>query len=179
MAMVTDYLFQLIAKQVDDRGLVVGWWKLRVIFIFSACSYSLNLLRSPAESPPIAHEEGRKAGMPSRSNDSLGLDVVLAKFSSKPCCLATAFSWERTIAKWTRPEPPVQLDRRSDDLLSQGFVFQGHFSSLLLSWFPDLTSRIGVPVFTGANDGSKIHLDRWNVRLPFVQIPNESKSILP
>ena len=33
------------------------------------------------------------------------------------------------------------------------------FSSFLLSWFPYLTSRIGVPAPKGANDGSKIHFN--------------------
>ena len=65
----------------------------------------------------------------------LGSSVVLAKFSSKPCCLPTAFNrFEKT-----RPEPPVHLDRRSNDSLGQGFVFQGQLSSLLFSWFPYLT----------------------------------------
>jgi hypothetical protein len=36
----------------------------------------------------------------------------------------------------TRSEAPVHLDGGSDDSLGQGFVFQGHPSSLLLYWIP-------------------------------------------
>jgi hypothetical protein len=45
----------------------------------------------------------RKAGkqeQPQVAMTRLGSSVVLAKFSSKPCCLPTAFSCERTNAKW-------------------------------------------------------------------------------
>ncbi len=45
----------------------------------------------------------RKAGkqeQPHEAMTRLGSSVVLAKFSSKPCCLPTAFSCERTTAKW-------------------------------------------------------------------------------
>jgi hypothetical protein len=38
----------------------------------------------------------------------------------------------------TRPEPPVHLDRRSNDPLGQGFVFQGRFSSLLPGFLIEL-----------------------------------------
>src|SRR5271156_5645037 len=90
------------------KGAILTFWLGRILGI--GCANGPKPLLFP-------HQEGRKAGteQPQEAMTRLGSSVVLAKFSSKPCRLPTAFSCERITANRSR------------------FVSQGHFSSFLLS----------------------------------------------
>jgi hypothetical protein len=71
----------------------------------------------------------RKAGkqeQPQEAMTGFGLSVVLAEIRSKPAL-------SRKPIRENRAEPPVYLDRHSNDSLGPGSVFQGQLSSLLPS----------------------------------------------
>ena len=63
--------------------------------------------------------------------------------------------------KKTRPEPPMDLDRCSDDPLGQGFMLQRHFASSL-SWFPGFLIQKALALCD--DDSRNKPLREWRVR---------------
>src|SRR5262249_41864351 len=85
-------------------------------------------ISSPCEYPAytqaqtVQYQEGRNAGRASRGNHALDFQ----------CWLGEVQLPENPVPS----QAPVHFDRRPDDSLGQGFVFQGHSSALLISCPP-------------------------------------------
>jgi hypothetical protein len=108
-------------KQEEDQEAVIGEGSTVVIAAFAPWTHVLrgdfsDFLPSCIPYRTDWTSKARTPGQTQQAITRLGSRVGLAKFSSKPCSLPTALSCERTTAK-----------------LGQGFVLQGHFSSLRFS----------------------------------------------